>query len=580
VRRAAGGAVLELITDSGALAAWIRRLRWGEEERIPMRASRRKSAIRWTGTLPLESEGARYRFRVLTQSGLRHLDQLGVHRHTPGDEHDFALVAQGPPAWVPDATCYQIFPDRFADGDPTNNVLDGEYLYHNQPVRARRWNALPRRRAGFREFYGGDLLGIVQRLDHVRALGADTLYLTPIFESPSSHKYDAVSYDRVDSHLGGEAALIGLRRALDAAGMRLVLDAVWNHTGDGHEWFVKARFHPDSPERAMYTFDSRGGYSSWLGVKSLPKLDYASPLVNDRIYRLPDSAAKRWLRAPFRADGWRIDVAHMMGAGGADRGNPDLHRAIRRELKAEFPEAWIFGEHFFEASRWLQGDQEDGAMNYHGFANPVGEWLSGANYLGEPVALDARELAVQLTGVLARVPFAHALANYNLLSSHDLPRVLTRVGGDARLARLGAVLLATWVGVPGVYYGDEIGLEGGPDPDNRRCMPWDEKSWDQPTLAAYRELLALRRKSPALRRGRLEVLHASGDVLAFLREGGGESVIVAVNRGSRAAAIQLRLAAGAGEWSVVFGGGELTRVNSGLRLTVPSRGAVIFNAWT
>lgn len=574
---AAGGAGLELITDSGVEAAWIRRLRWGEEERIPMRATRRGSAICWTATLPLESEAARYRFRVLTRSGLRHLDQLGVHRHTPGDEHDFTVVVSGPPAWVPDAIAYQIFPDRFADGDPSNNVLDGEYLYQGQPVRARRWNSRPRRGAGFREFYGGDLIGIAQRLDHVRALGADTLYLTPIFESPSSHKYDAVSYDRVDSHLGGDAALTQLRRALDDRGMRLILDAVWNHTGDGHEWFLKARSDPDSPERAMYTFDAKGGYSSWLGVKSLPKLDYASPLVHDRIYRFPDSAAKRWLRAPFRADGWRIDVAHMMGAGGTDRGNPDLHRAIRRELKADFPEAWIFGEHFFEAARWLQGDQEDGAMNYHGFTNPVGEWLSGANYLGEPVALDARDLAVQLTCVLAKIPFAHALALYNLLSSHDLPRILTRVGGDARLARLGAVLQATWVGVPGVYYGDEIGLEGGPDPDNRRCMPWDQKSWDQLTLAAHRDLLALRRDSLALRRGRLEVLHASGDVLAFLREGGGERVIVAVNRGSRAATVQLRLASGARKWSVVFGGGELTRLRSGLRLTLSSREAVILS---
>lgn len=560
----------------GVEAVWIRVLRSGEECRIPMRPDRRGSRVAWRGVLPLASDAVRYRFRALTRSGLRHLNQLGVHRHTPGDECDFVAVAPGPPAWVPDATCYEIVPDRFADGDPGSNLRAGEYSYQGRPVRARRWGARPRQGDGPREFFGGDLPGIARRLDHVRALGANTLYLTPIFESPSSHKYDVASYDRVDPRLGGDDALIALRRALDSAGMRLILDAVWNHTGNAHEWFVRAASDPGSPERTMYTFGSDGDYATWLGVKTLPKLDYASSLVHDRIYRSRDSAARRWLREPFRAEGWRIDVAHMMGSGGTDLGNAELHRAIRRELKGEFPDAWIFGEHFFEATRWLQGDQEDGAMNYFGFANPVVEWLSGTNYLGEPVSLDAAGLAAQLTGALARIPFAHALALYNLLSSHDIPRVLTRAGGDSRLARLGAVMLATWVGVPGVYYGDEVGLEGGPDPDNRRCMPWDETRWDHQTLAAYRELLALRRRSPALRRGRLEVLHAEGDVLAFLREGGGESIVVAVNRGRRAAIVELPRVLAARGWSGAFGDGELLKAGTRLVLNVPSRGAAVF----
>jgi alpha-glucosidase len=565
-----------LHADPGVEAVWIRVLRSGEEQRIPMRSTPEEGAAVWTGTLPLDASATRYRFRALTRSGLRHLNQLGVHRHTPDDAGDFVAVEPGPPAWVPDAVCYQIVPDRFADGDPASNVATGEYSYLGRPVRARRWGARPRKGDGPREFFGGDLPGIVQRLDHVRALGANTLYLTPIFESPSSHKYDPVTFDRVDPRLGGDAALVELRRALDSAGMRLILDAVWNHTGNAHEWFARARSDPDSPERAMYTFGADGDYATWLGVKSLPKLDYASRLVHERIYRARDSAARRWLRKPYRADGWRIDVAHMMGSNGTDSGNAELHRAIRRELKHEFPEAWIFGEHFFEATRWLQGDQEDGAMNYFGFANPVVEWLSGTNYLGEPVSLDAASLAAQLTGALARIPFAHALALYNLLSSHDLPRVLTRVGGDARLARLGAVLLATWVGVPGVYYGDEIGLEGGPDPDSRRCMPWDETRWDFQTLAAYRELLAARRVSPALRRGRLEILHAQGDVLAFLREGGGESIVVAVNRGRRATVVELPRVLARNRWYEVFGDGDLLKAGTRLALTVPSRGAAVF----
>ncbi len=510
---------------------------------------------RWEALVPLapHQPTTRYVFRCLLGPDQRWLSQAGLHTHPPPLACHFRHVdGYQAPAWVWDQVAYQVFPARFRDGDERSNVRDGAYAYGGQPVAARGWDETPSRVHGAREFFGGDLDGVREALPYLEALGVSTLYLNPIFTSPSSHKYDTVDYERVDPHLGGEAALERLLHALRARGMRIVLDAVVNHTSERPPWFDRWGEHdsggayqgPDAEHRGRYVFDDaddRDSYRGWRGTRTLPVLDFASADVRRDVYGGDDAILRRWLRPPWRIDGWRLDVIHMLGEG-AGAGNNHAHvRAIRRAIRAERSDAYLLGEHFFEASPWLQGDQEDGAMNYYGFQRPLLAFWAGVDQRGEPLALDAASLERWLSDARAQIPFELALSQLNLLGSHDVPRFLTRVRGDRRAAAAAAHALFGYLGVPCVYYGDEIGLEGEGDPDCRRPFPWDEDRWDQQLLATYQRLAHVRRRAPPLARGDLRTLVADGDVHAFARVLDQQLVVVVQHRGEQPTRVRLPL---------------------------------------
>jgi alpha-glucosidase len=244
-----------------------------------------------------------------------------------------------------------------------------------------------------------------------------------------------------------------------------------------------------------------------------------------------DAILRRWLRPPCNIDGWRFDVIHMLGEGVGARNNAEYVRHFRQTLRQENPEAYVLGEHFFEAGRWLQGDQEDGAMNYWGFTLPLWAFLAAADFRGHRVQLDAADFQELLARARAAIPFEHQLSQFNLLDSHDTPRLLTLLGGDKALMTAAVTMLMTYIGVPCVYYGDEIGLEGEGDPDCRRCFPWDTAAWDHNLRAHYQRLIALRKTQPALQRGALIDLYAEGDLLAFARLLEGEILLTVLNRG-------------------------------------------------
>ncbi len=329
--------------------------------------------------------------------------------------------------------------------------------------------------------------------------------------------------------------------------MRLVLDAVVNHTATNHPWFnlhgrhdtVGAGQSPDSPWRSWYVFDDAGGYAGWNGHPSLPVLDFASPEVQRQVYGGPDAIVRHWLRPPCSIDGWRLDVVHMLGEGSGATNNAHHVREFRRAVREENPEAYIVGEHFNEATRWLQGDQEDGAMNYYGFALPLREWLAGVDVGGAPSRLATADFAAWLEGARGRIPHDNQLAQLNLLDSHDTARFFTLLGGDTAAMKLAVTLLFAWPGVPCVYYGDEIGLEGGDDPDCRRCFDWERARWNHDLFEHYRACIALRRARAELRHGACQVLHAGGDVFALARFDRDAATIAAINRGRSAAALRL-----------------------------------------
>jgi len=553
----------------------------GEERLLPMHKTERGPFQYWSATAKLVRSPFPYRFRLQTARRLLWLNAAGLSIAMPPDDEDFRLLpGYEAPAWVRESVFYQIFPDRFRRGCPPGPRPSGQGRAvpgpgptrphpadcpgaagapappgpqgpapapraHPDsptwgPVVEKAWNEpLGRVNLGH-EFYGGDLWGIREMLPYLERLGVNALYLNPIFASPSNHRYDVSSYDRVDPYLGGDEALAALATTLGERGMRYILDGVFNHSGVNHTWFQQAATDPGAPSRAFYTFtDWPRQYVSWLGHKNLPKLDYDSAALRETIYRGPDAVARRWLREPFAASGWRLDAPNMLGCGGTDRGNLEVWREFRAAVKAEFPQSYLLGECFFEGSSWLQGDAFDAVMNYKGFALPLIQWLSGHDLHLLPAALEAREAADWMTAMLARVPFEIRNLQYNCLSTHDVIRFISRVQSNEALYRLAAAVQLAYPGVPAIYYGEELAMEGRKDPDNRRPMAWDDVPRRRNLTEWLSRLIGLRRTLPVLRQGAFCFLVADTEALAFARFEGDDLLIVAANRAARPAQVRV-----------------------------------------
>lgn len=409
-----------------------------------------------------------------------------------------------PPSWVRDAVFYQIFPDRFRNGDPGND-----------PPGVRPWGELPTPTS----FFGGDLWGILEKLDYLADLGVTALYLTPVFKASTNHRYDVEDYFQVDPVLGGNAALKALVAALHRRGMRLILDGVFNHCGQGHPFFQEARKDPASPYRPWFVWEEEEpGYSCWAGCPSLPEWNHDHPQVQEHLL----SAVRFWL-SEYEIDGWRLDTVEYLP--------PDFVRAIYRTAKEVNPEAYVLGEVMGLGTPWFRHRALDGVMHYrlweglvHFFARE--EWDSG-------------RFSRYLWHLWRSYPSWANFSSYTLLGSHDKPRFLTLAGGDPRKLLLAAAFLFAYPGAPAIYYGDEVGLEGGEDPDCRRCFPWERVGEGNPLPQAFRELAALRHAHPALRRGSPGFLHAKGRTLLLRRALPEEEVLLALNAGAQEEEIPL-----------------------------------------
>ena len=568
----------------------------GEGYFLPMTAEGvppKATARWWRAELTLKMPVTHYRFLLITEDGAWWYNGGGLHEHTPTDQEDFRLLADfEAPQWVRSSVFYQIFPDRFYDGDPQGNVKDGEYEYRGLRARARKWSELPTTKGleALVEFYGGNLPGITQKLDYLQELGVNALYLNPIFTAYSNHRYDVCDYFNVDPHLGGNQALIELRRALTESGMRYILDIVPNHCGALHPWFTAAQADPDAPTADFFTFNKRpDDYVAWLGVKMLPKLNYRSEKLRQVMYAAKDSVFRRWLQPPYSADGWRIDVANMLARQGRDQLAVDVGHGIRQAVKEENPQAYLMGENFFDASQQLQGDMWDAVMNYAGFSMPVWYWLNtfAVFYKGEFITSSkpwtAKALVDSWQAYRASIPWAMARMQFNLLGSHDTMRIRFTCGGDAGLNRMAAVLLFTYLGTPCVYYGEEIGLGDTTNQEKRQPMPWEESAWDMELRSFYQKLIALRKESSALIEGGFQVLLADDNTLAFLRDSENELLISVAFRGpGERAASGLSVAHGAvpdGMEFVELFSGRHARVENGfLPLHAMSPGGAVWQA--
>lgn len=439
-------------------------------------------------------------------------------------------MSSAPPSWIQDAIFYQIFPDRFAKSDRVA-----------KPSGLEPWDSAPTG-SGYK---GGDLLGVVDRLDWLADLGVTALYFTPVFQSASNHRYHTHDYYRVDPMLGGNAALRTLLDEAHGRGMKVVLDGVFNHASRGFfqfsdilengpksaylDWFHIRQFPLNAYEEGPL------GYEAWWNLPALPKFNTANPAVREYLM----GAAEYWLR--FGIDGWRLDVPNEID-------DDEFWREFRKRCRDTNPDCYLVGEIWVEADRWLRGDQFDAVMNYPltrailGFAAAAIDTTeaSRSGYRELPI-IDAPDFMNAARTLFSRYREETVFAQLNLLGSHDTPRVRTLLCEDDQALRMAYLLLLTLPGTPCIYYGDEIGLRGGHDPYCRATIPWDSPlEWDHQLRDYLRRLIALRRERPALRHGRFEPLHAEGPLLAYGRRTEGESLLVVANRGGKQVPVTFR----------------------------------------
>ncbi len=411
---------------------------------------------------------------------------------------------------------YQIFPERFAIGKPHKIGTKLAHPVYQRPgyIRHANWDEEP---IGGSDFFGGDLRGIIDHLDYIQDLGASAVYLTPVFTAYSNHKYDTVDYTTVDPMFGDDHDLQDLIDGLHRRGMRLILDAVLNHVGTEHAWFQAARRN-ERPYLDFFTFLPDGKYMCWWGYDNLPELRLEHSLVAGRLYRDPDSVLQHWLARGL--DEWRFDAALDLGIYTA--------ASIRAAIEKRFPEARLIGEVMSFASEFCAGETRfHGVMNYW-FRYATLGWLQGT--------IGTRAYVQAVSDYYKGYGHEAATRSWNIISTHDTPRLRNQLP-DTPSRQLALVLQFTLPGVPLVYYGEENGMEGGNDPENRRTMRWQESTWDRTTREFLKKLVGIRQSRRELREGRLLVLgeYLDGDAVAFVRHTDmpSEEALVIVNKSTQ-----------------------------------------------
>lgn len=544
----------------------------------------------------LEDHPISYYFRVETAKETLICNRQGVVSDV-NPYFNFCLIPGfHTPDWAKGAVMYQIFVDRFYNGDKTNDVVDDEYTYIDEHVtQVRDWNKMPAS-MGVREFYGGDLQGVMDKLDYLQDLGVEVLYLNPIFVSPSNHKYDTQDYDYIDPHYGvivedggdvlaaddkenahaekyikrvvnmknleaSNAFFAKFVEEVHRRGMKVILDGVFNHCGSFNKWLDREKIYDkdesyekgaflqeDSPYHDFFYFYPDGSwpdnthYDSWWGNDTLPKLNYEG---SERLEQYIHGVARKWVASPYCIDGWRLDVAADLGH--TPEYNHKFWKGFREAVKRENPEAIILAEHYGDPSAWLDGTQWDTVMNYDAFMEPISWFLTGMEKHSDARRSDLRGNAAAFFGSMtdygARFTTPSALVAMNELSNHDHSRFLTRTnhvvgrtafagpqaanyGVNLAVMRQAVLMQMTWVGAPTIYYGDEAGVCGWTDPDNRRSYPWGNE--DHELIRFHKEMIRIHKDYEVFSTGSLLYLHAENNLIGYGRFSEKEQAFVLV----------------------------------------------------
>jgi len=456
-----------------------------------------------------------------------------------------------PPDWVRDAVFYQIFPERFANGDPTND-----------PAGVQPWGGKPTPT----NFFGGDLQGVIDHLDHLVDLGVNAIYFTPLFAATTNHKYDTADYRQLDPQFGTKEKLKELVDTCHARGIRIVIDGVFNHCGFTFAPYQDVIANGPASRYADWFFirewplrvDDNGipSYATFGFEPIMPKLNTAHPEVKQYLL----DAVRYWTEE-FGIDGWRLDVANEV--------DHQFWRDFRREVKQINPSAYLLGEIMHDAMPWLQGDQFDAVMNYP-FTNIVLDFFARR-------LIDAEQFAMSINRQLAYYPQQINEAAFNLLGSHDTTRLLTLCGGETRLLKLAVLFQLTYMGAPCIYYGDEVGIDGEHDPGNRKCMEWDPARQDRELYAFFRRIIALRREHDALRGIDIAFVPIAGQpqTLVYERRDAASRFLIALNNEPSPVDVTLPAPGGAAAWHSLEIADGVSLTADGLHLTLPAYGYAV-----
>jgi len=528
----------------------LRSKEFGVEQLHQMKPIRKKNGLLYYDCEVVVKDAAfRYQFYLIVKDEENHHDkiyyytQYRITDYIPEEGNDFILLTDyKAPEWVNQSVFYQIFPDRFCNGNPRISVKDGEYQYQgydSMQIKDWRTPALDYHQGHNLDFYGGDLEGIIKKLDYLQLLGVNAIYLNPIFVSTSVHKYDSLDYFHIDPHLGGDKALERLTRELHKRGMRLMLDISINHTSSSSKWFnmsnefyepfVGAYQNPKSKERDYYFFDEENHYDAWCGVKTMPKLNYASNQLRNQIYGNKNSVLKKWVHEPYQIDGWRFDVADCLARNEFVDVHTEVLREIRESLKTEKEDIYLLAEDWADCSEDLKGDAWDSTMNYYGFTRPIREFVGeldlfhARNEVLRTVSapLTAKQLSKRILQFYAKLPSAIQHQMFNLIDSHDVSRLHNNPKIQPQDYKAAVIMQFTLPGTPSVYYGDEILLDGRIDTVEgcRYPMDWEMKqdAMVSENFNLYRKLALLKRNSSTLHDGGFMVLSEEGFCFSYVR---------------------------------------------------------------
>ena len=440
------------------------------------------------------------------------------------------------PDWAKGAVIYQIFPERFYNGDPSNDPEDGEWDVYGTPVEAREWDRHPAQPPRGSDFFGGDLQGVIDKLDYLEELGITAIYFNPLHESVSNHKYDASDYMKIDDNFGTNQLFKELVKKAEERGIYIIVDGVFNHTGANFwafqdivengqdskyvDWYDIYSF-PVSPEK--------GNYASWHGYSSLPKLNYKNPEVQEHILKV----ARHWI--DLGAKGIRLDapteVPHK------------FWQKLYRNVKEVDPEVLLIGEVWGDASPWINNNEFDSSMNYNNYRDAMIKFFIGR--FKRPGSF-VRQLGMDT--IRYPEPVVHTM--FNLVSSHDVARYLTLANGNPELIKPSVIFQFTYLGAPSIYYGDEVGVEGGKDPDCRRPMIWDEDKQNKELLSLYKKMIEIRNGYPALQKGSFRILFTDDKqkFLVFEREYQGQRVISIINNSNEPYSLEIPFE----EWDITL----------------------------
>lgn len=545
----------------------------------------------------IEDEEFRYHFEVEVGRISCIYDSRGVAREALPEYAFRVIPGFKTPKWAKGAVMYQIYVDRFYNGDPTNDVLTSEYEYiGDKTVHVDDWGKYPAS-MGVREFYGGDLQGVLDKMDYLQDLGIDVIYFNPLFVSPSNHKYDIQDYDYIDPHIGkivsDEGNLlehfqrenrfatryidrVTNKKNLEASnelfakvveeahrrGMRVILDGVFNHCGSFNKWMDRERIYEnaegyekgayvsaDSPYRDYFHFYNECSwpynttYDGWWGHDTLPKLNYEkSRELFDYVLKI----AVKWVSPPYNADGWRLDVAADLGH--SPEFNHAFWKEFRKAVKEANPDAIVLAEHYGNPREWLNGKEWDTVMNYDAFMEPVTWFLTGMQKHSDDYREDMYGNADNFIGAMRHhmtnftAPSLHVAMNE--LSNHDHSRFLTRTnkrvgrtdvlgpqaaneGVNKAVMREAVVIQMTWPGAPTIYYGDEAGVCGFTDPDNRRTYPWGHE--DKELIAFHKEMIRIHKENPEILTGSLKYVDGAYNTVGYGRFNRKAVTVVMIN---------------------------------------------------